>query len=219
MSRLTTRVFLGLALILAVGVAFVSLNAALDGKDSAWAALAAALAVITSMVSAWGAQRVVELEEDKMMPFPYPQFDVTSRYGLMLLKMTNFGGSAAHHIRIVWDEPLTNSKGVEVKFAPDTESNVIPVLVPGQHVSKIVDGHIEFFAAKHAHTYRGRIEYQDSTGAQRNHPFMLDAEAYKGAPLYDEESLKTHHELQKLPDYFQKLNTQITKIAANLTRE
>jgi hypothetical protein len=48
---------------------------------------------------------------------------------------------------------------------------------------------------------------------------MLDAEAYKGAPLYDEESLKTHYELQKLPDYFQALNIHIKKIADQLSRE
>jgi hypothetical protein len=219
MSRTTTRIFLGLTLLLAIGAAFLSINAAIDGKNEAWATLAAALAVVTSMVSAWGAQRVVELEEDKLMPFPYPQLDVTSRYGLMLLKVTNHGGSAAHHVKIIWDKPLVNSKGVAIKFGPDSESGEIPVLVPGQHVSKIVDGHIEFFGSTHEHTYQGTIEYQDASGTKRRHAFMLDAEAYKGAPLYDEESLKTHYEIQKLPDYLQALNVQIKKIADQLGRE
>ena len=73
MSPLTTRLFLGVALILACVGAVLSVQAAATGSEGAWGALAGVLAVVTSVVSAWGAQRVVELEEDKLSPYVYPQ--------------------------------------------------------------------------------------------------------------------------------------------------
>jgi|GEM_PF-1726192 len=218
MSPLTTRLFLGLTLLLAVAAAVFALSGIQTGQKEAWATLAAALAVVTSMVSAWGAQRVIELEEQKLEPYPYPQFDATSRYGFLLLKITNFGGGAAHNIKLVWDKPLKNSHGQEIRFSPDSTSGEISILVPGQHISKIVDGLIELFQIEGPHIYSGSIEYQDSNGRKKSHRFMLDAEAYKGTPLNDEESIKTHHELQKLPDRIQELCNEVKKIGNQLER-
>ena len=63
------------------------------GNNEAWAAVAAALAVLTSVISSWAAQRTVELQEDSQKPYP---IDVSSRYLLLQLRVINFGGSAAH---------------------------------------------------------------------------------------------------------------------------
>lgn len=218
MSPITTRIFLGLTLLLAIAAAVYSLHGIDAGHKEAWASLAASLAVVTSMVSAWGAQRVVELEEQKLEPYPYPQFDATSRYGLMLLKITNLGGTAAHNIKLVWDKPLKNSRGEQIGFSENGSCGELSVLLPGQHVSKIVDGHIELFQREGPHTYGGSVEFQDSRGRRRSHRFLIDAEVYKGSPLFDDEALNTHHELQKLPELLQTLSTKVTKIAAQLER-
>ncbi len=218
MSPLTTRFFLGLTLLLAVAAAVFALSGIQSGQKEAWATLAAALAVVTSMVSAWGAQRVIELEEQKLEPYPYPQFDATSRYGLLLLKITNFGGGAAHNIKLVWDKPLKNSHGQEIRFSPDSTSGELSILVPGQHISKIVDGHYQLFQIEGPHIYSGSVEYQDSKGRKKSHRFLLDAEALKGTPSYDEEATKTHHELQKLPDRLQELCNEVKKIGSQLER-
>lgn len=218
MSPLTTRFFLGLTLLLAVAAAVFSISGIQAGQKEAWATLAASLAVVTSMVSAWGAQRVVELEEQRLEPYPYPQFDATSRYGLMLLKITNFGGGAAHNIKLIWDKPLKNSHGQKVGFAQDATSGELSILLPGQHISKIVDGHVQLFQLEGPHIYSGVIEYEDSKGKRRHHKFLLDAEAYKGSPLYDDESINTHHELQKLPERLQALCNEVKKIGQQLGR-
>lgn len=130
MSPITTRICLGFTLLFAIGTGYFSLQGILAGQREAWATLAAALAVVTSMVSAWGAQRVVELEEARMSPYPYPQFDAKSRYGLLLLKITNFGGGAAHNVRLIWDKPLKNSKGKAIDFSYSEQSENLSVLLP-----------------------------------------------------------------------------------------
>lgn len=212
MSRVTTRIFLGIALIFAMGVAYFSLTSVKSPTDTAWATLAAALAVVTSMISAWGAQRVVELEEDKQRPYPYPSFDTISRYGLMLLRVINTGGGAAHNIFLIWDKPLKNSKGEDIRFSPDRDTAEIPVLLPGQSIAKTVDGHIEFFGMDTRHEYSGSIQFTDASGKKYKKRFVLDAEMYKETPLYAEEDLKTHYELQKIPDILEKMRKELVNL-------
>jgi len=213
MSRITTRIFLGISLILAMGVAYFSLTSIKTPTDAAWATLAAALAVVTSMISAWSAQRVVELEEDKQRPYPYPCFDTTSRYGLMLLRVINTGGGAAHNISLIWDKPLKNAKGEDIRFSPDRDTAEIPVLLPGQSIAKTVDGHIGFFGMNTRHEYSGSILFTDASGKKYKKRFVLDAEMYKDTPLYSEEELKTHYELQKIPDELGKMRKELANLS------
>ena len=241
MSPITTRIFLGFTLLLAIGTGYFSLQGILAGQKEAWATLAAALAVITSMVSAWGAQRVVELEEARMSPYPYPQFDTKSRYGLLLLKITNFGGGAAHNVRLIWDKPLKNSNGntseprfVEavswdkplknsngntIDFSNSEESENLSILLPNQHISRIVDGLVGFFSVASPHLYSGTVEFKDGAGKKRNHKFHLDADCLKGTPMHDEEGPKTHYELQKLPDELAKLRKSIDAIGKKIRND
>jgi len=52
MSRITTRILLGLAAFIAILVIAISFNSANKGVGSAWAVIAASLAVLTPIVSA-----------------------------------------------------------------------------------------------------------------------------------------------------------------------
>ncbi len=219
MSKIVTRIFLAVSLALALGVAGFAVNGINAGDTSAWGTLAAVLAVITSVVSAWGAQRVVELEEDKLMPYPHPQFDATSRYGLMLFKVTNFGGSAAHNIRFIWDKPLKTRKGETVRFGPDDAPHEISILAPGQEISKVVDGHVQFFQIEGPHVYRGQLEYEDSHGRKKKLPFLVDAESLRHTPSYVDEGVRTQWELQKLPAVLQRLCDQVETVAEQLERK
>lgn len=219
MSPITTRIFLGFTLLLAIGTGYFSLQGILDGQKEAWATLAAVLAVITSMVSAWGAQRVVELEEARMSPYPYPQFDTKSRYGLLLLKITNFGGGAAHNVRLIWDKPLKNSNDKTIDFLSSEEFENLSILLPNQHISKIVDGHVGFFSVPGPHLYSGIVEFKDGAGKKQKHKFYLDADCLKGTPTHDEEGPKTHYELQKLPDELTKLRKSIDAIGNKIRND
>ena len=199
MSRRTTRVLLALAVFIAIIVTAISLKSALAGTEAAWAIIAASLAVITSVVSSWNAQRVVELEEDRQLPYPYPYFDVKSRYGLILLRVTNFGHSAAHNIKIEFDNELFDHRGRSVNFISKDGKSNIPILLPQQSVSKTVDGHVDFFKQQKVQNYTGTIKFENASGKKMEHPFIIDAEMYAETPTYDKEDLKTHYELQKIP--------------------
>lgn len=115
------------------------------------------------MVSSWNAQCVVELEEDKQFPYPYPYFDVKSRYGLVLLRVTNFGQSAAHRMKIQFDTEFLNHKGNPVKFCSEEIGSDIPILLPQQSISKTVDGHVEFYKQEKVQSYSGTIEFENAS--------------------------------------------------------
>lgn len=213
MSRITTRIFLGLALLLALAVIWVVLSQSNFNIASVGGTLAGALAVVTAVVSSWGAQRVVEIEEDRQRPYPYPSFDLSSRFGLVLFRVENSGGSAAHDICIKWDGSALSSKGgEEIRFSRDDEEIQIPVLLPGQVISKMIDGHIEFFQPDRKHQYSGIIKFKDPTGRKYSHHFKMDAEMYRGTPTHSEEEIKTHFELQKIPQHLSKLEAELKKI-------
>ncbi len=212
MSRIITRFLIIVATATAICVVAVLLYKKQDFSEAAWAILAAALAVITSAISAWNAQRVVELEEDRLRPYPYPCFDTTSRYGLILLRVRNSGQSTAYKIKLKMNKPLLDSKGKEIKFGNSEETSIIPVLFPGHSISKTVDGHVDFYGMQESHKYTGEIEFQDAQGKVYRHEFILDAEMYKNTPLYSEEQLKTAFELQKIPGELVKINRNLGKM-------
>jgi hypothetical protein len=212
MSRITTRIFLGIALILAVVVVGLVLLRIGPDVDSVGATIAGALAVITAVISAFGAQRVVELEEDRQKPYPYPSFDLSSRFGLVLFRIENSGESAAHDISIQWSGEPLSSEGKEVRFSPDGDKVQVPVLLPGQAISKLVDGHVQFFQSGRKHQYAGKISFKDAHGRKYSHDFRMDAGMYLGTPSHPEEAIKTHFELQKIPEHLAKLEAELKRI-------
>ena len=212
MHRIATRLLLAVAIFISIIVAAISLKFALKGIESAWAVIAALLAVITSVVSSWNAQRVVELEEDKQLPYPYPYFDVKSRYGLILLRVTNFGQSAAHNIKIEFDNELLDHKGKPIEFISGKDGSNIPILLPQQSISKTVDGHVDFFKEKKVKNYTGTIKYENASGKKLKHPFIIDAEMYAETPTYDKEDLRTHYELQKIPKAIEDLSNMLKSL-------
>ncbi|UZJ44217.1 hypothetical protein OOT55_16375 [Marinimicrobium sp. C6131] len=212
MSRITTRIFLGLALILAVGIVGVLIFRTDSDVTSVGAAVAGALAVITAVVSAWGAQRVVELEEDRQKPYPYPSFDFSSRYGLVLFRVENSGGGVAHDISFKWDgDPVTRG-GQEICFSSDCKGVQIPVLLPGKSISKTISDSAAFFQAKSSREHSGTLSFKDSLGRKHSHIFRMNAEMYLGTPTHSDEALKTHYELQKIPNQLEKVEGELKKI-------
>jgi len=217
MSPIITRIFLGLTLVVSIYVACFSFQGIQSGQNEAWATLAASLAVITSVVSAWGAQRVVELEEQKLEP--YPHFDITSHPGLILLKITNFGGGPAYKIKLSWDSPLNDSNGDEINFNSSSSSGELAILLPGQYISRFVDGSAGFFNREGNHIYKGNLEFKDGKGKDRSCQFILDAESYKKSLVFDNVVLETHSELKKIPGLLQSLAEKVEKIAQQLKRD
>jgi hypothetical protein len=109
--------------LLAAGIALWRLGPA---DPSAWATVAAGLAVVAAIVSGWTSQRVLELQEDAQAPNPVPVIDVRSRYQLAQFRITNHGGSSAHNVRIAWQQQLKDSTGLDVMLGRDVAIPVIP---------------------------------------------------------------------------------------------
>ena len=211
MSRITTRILLAVSIFIAIIVIALAMRFAIEGKESAWAVIAASLAVITSVVSSWNAQRVVELEEDKQLPYPYPYIDVKGRFGVVLLRIKNFGQTAAHDICIDFTDELLDIHNKPIKF-DSTENGVdIPILLPQQSITKTLGGQVDFFNQDKKHKYKGNIRFKNPSGKTMSHSFLVDAEMYGSTITYDEEEIKTHVELQKIPEAINNLAKLLKK--------
>jgi len=74
--------------------------------------------------------------------------------------------------------------------------------MPGGSIATLIDGVPQFFQAYKPEEadYSGEIEFRDAAGKKHSHPFRVNAGQFCGTLMHDEESLKTHYELQKIPD-------------------
>src|SRR5664279_5407735 len=126
--RTLARILLGVVFAAAVALATALLFR--QKQPETWATLTAVLAVIAAVISAWPSLRVLEIQEDATRPCPTPYFDITSRYGLLLLRVKNIGAGVAYDVRLKWSKRPLNEEGKEV-----TELDAIPVLLPHDSVS------------------------------------------------------------------------------------
>lgn len=211
-SRIAIRIGLLLAFVVSVGVILFALDTVGTGKVEFWAVFAGALAVLTSVISAWTGQRSLELEQDAREPYPYPTIDTESRYGLVQLRVRNMGGSAAHEIDLDWDEPVVDSEGNKVIFTEQEDAPDIPVLLPGESIGVMIDGSVQFFPNVQDANYTGTVHFKDASGRGYSHDFFLSAERHRKSLFYEHEEPKTHHELQDLPDELGDLTKEIKKI-------
>lgn len=194
MREIVVRAVLGLLILPSIGVLWAAY--ASNSQDS-WSAIAAALAVIVAVVSAWTSHDVVTMERARQAPYPYPSLDGHRRYMLLQLRVTNLGGGTAHNVRLVWDRPLTRTNGQPVRFTEQADSPDVPVLLPGQTISAYVDGMHDFLRANATATYRGRVEFEDGNGRTKRHPFVVSAEPFRTGLTFETETPRTEHELRK----------------------
>lgn len=215
-SRWITRLILILTIVIAVGVIVFVICSAPD-SEGGWATIAGGLAVIAAVVAAWTGQRALELQEDALRPYPYPTVDSTSRYGLLQLRVENTGGSAAHDIRLKWDKPLLNSKGEPVVFTVMEGAPDIPVLLPGESASILIDGVGQFFGAVSDANYSGSVEFKDASGSDQKHRFLLSVEGHRKSLYHEDEEPMTHHQLQQLPSKMDGLIRELKMIRERLS--
>lgn len=207
-ARFALTVAFGAALAMPV-VAFIVRG---PDKPETWTIAAAALAVITSIISAWSSRRVVELQEDAQRPNPYPAFDFTSRYGLAILRVKNTGGMPAHNIRLDWNVELKDHEGKTIGFPKRGDAPVISVLLQGESISQVIGAHHQFLEAHPDTEYTGFITFQDPSRHSYRRPFRLDARPYAGTPSYDDEAPRTHYELQKIPKELEAIRKAVGRL-------
>jgi hypothetical protein len=130
------------ALFLAAGAVSLVICAVVLRKQGpvdsgAWATVAAALAVLAAMISAWTSQRQLELQEDAAQPAVLPAIDLRSRTNLAQFTMTNHGGSHAYSVAVKWDRPLLGRDGKPIALGAEP----IPMIPKGESASVLVTSH------------------------------------------------------------------------------
>ena len=178
----------------------------------AWATVASAMAVVTAIFSTWSAQRVVELQEDANEPYVHPTFDLYSRYGLIQICVTNYGGSMARDVRLKWAKPVRDSKGNMIRFVDQDGVPDIAVLQAKERISVLVDSSTQLFKSTEELEYEGQIEYKSASGRRRTHQFYLNLDMYRKSLTFADEAPKTQHELQKIPKALDSIESELHRI-------
>lgn len=213
------RLFLGVAMLLAITVLIFPFFVKGPKEVETWAVVAAALAVLASIISAWTSQRIVELEESKQRPYPYPFIDDKSRYQLLELRVTNFGTQAAHDIYLRWNAPMTNFKGQRIAFSNTSGGPDIAILLPGHSVASTIGVAREVFKDPGHMAYDGTVEFRDDFGRKYTYPFCVSLEQYRNTLLYDTEESRTQFELQKIPELLKDLTDELGRLRSDLRGE
>lgn len=208
--RKTFRLILASSTLLALAATVISIWQLGPGNPSAWATVAAALAVIAAVASAWTSQRVLELQEDAQEPNPVPMIDLRSRYQLAQFRITNRGGSSAHQVRITWEQQLRDAKGEDVLLGRDV---AIPVIPEGENASVLLGSSHKFIDRHTDTTCRGIVSFENVTGRRYSKPFVVSAEHERVSLVHDEEMPKTLRELQRLPDELERVVREIAGLA------
>lgn len=181
-----------------------------------WNTVAASLAVITAVISAWITQTLFEKQEDAQRPYPYPMLDTQSRPHLFQLRVINKGGSAAYDIRLNWDQPLLNSEGKPIRFSQrDPE---IPILLPNESITTLIDVSHRFLNKYNNAEYFGEIEYKDDPTSNKvfKHKFYINANMYRKQMVYTSQEQETHDKLQELPDEISKVTKELERLRYDL---
>lgn len=210
--RLIVRCLMGIAFVGAFVVIGLSIGWPPRWSPDTLNPVAAALAVLTAVISAWGAQSVVEREEDAKRPFPYLSFDTQSRYSLAQLVLRNAGGAPAFDVRIHWDRPLLNHKGEPIRFSNSADGVEAPILQPGESVSVLIDTTVGYFKQEHL-VYSGIVSFASSPkGKVQRQAFNLSGEQYRHTLTFADELPKTLHELQRLPEVLSAIRGELNDL-------
>jgi hypothetical protein len=184
MVRMGFRLILVGSALLALVATVISIRQLGIENPSAWATVAAALAVIAAVASAWTSQRILELQEDEQEPNPVPLIDLRSRYQLAQFRITNTGGSSTHQVRVEWKQQLRNSKGEDVLLGRDV---AIPVIPEGESASILLGASYAFMDAHTDTTFRGTLSFENASGRRYRKPFVVSAEHERVSLVHDEE--------------------------------
>ena len=182
-----------------------------------WITTAASLALIIAIISAWIAFETfrdnVEQKEPRLSIIP----DVTSRYGLIQLRLRNHGQNPAYCIKINWNNFPLNHRNEKVTFNKYRCGEYEALILNGnEETSVLIDTHSGFFE-KHKSdnlTFSGIITYLKKISSTKriSTPFKFSLEHYGSSLDYDVEELRTNVELQKIPKLLKAIKDEIGKL-------
>ena len=192
--RNLVKASLAAASLLSVAICGVALRKQGLVDPAAWATVAAALAVVAAVASAWTGQRVLEMQEDAFQPSLLPKIDVRSRTNLAQFKITNHGGSHAYDVTLVWDKaiPALKDKTITLGETP------IPLIPRGESASVLINSSHEFFRTVQNTTFTGKISWKNLRGKKFSEPFTVSAEHERVAMVLVTDEQELQEDVQKM---------------------
>lgn len=160
----------------------------------------------------------MEIAEQSQRPYPYPFIDTQSRYQLILLKLKNAGGTAAHDVYIDWDEGARpnvhrGNRPVPTDFATGAEQ-AVRLLLPGETLTSMLG--VSFEVAKDVKEstseWSGTIHFRDSKGHRHRHRFLIDRSVFSWGLADETEQLKAMYSVSQIPDLLKDIKKSIDKI-------
>ncbi len=191
--RTLVRVFLGL--IFLGSLALVGYILFGPRGNNTWSALAGALAVITAVIAAYPAIRVLEIQQDALRPRPIPYFDMASRYGILQLRVKNFGSGVAYDVRLQWNNRPVDHEGKEI-----ASLDHISVLLPQESASLLVGASSTQVKKFGKSQFEGECCCRDANGGVYRDKFICSVDGSQRQLVHDDEMPKTLYELQKVPE-------------------
>ncbi len=89
---------------------------------------------------------------------------------------------------------------------------IFPILQAKERIAVFVDGNLQLFQSAGKLEYEGEIEYCSASGNRQAHHFYLNLEMYRKGLTFSEETPRTHHELQRIPDLLKGIDGELRRI-------
>lgn|GEM_PF-2753689 len=210
-SRLLYWIFLTITAAVTIGIAISTFIV----KE--WAAFAATLAVIASLLTIYGSLKLNWRMEDAHDPFLNIYFDTTSHKFATGLVIRNDGGSTAYNIKIHWIKPLKDEDNTEVRFSNADDDIDVYSLPAGQSVSRYVRPTESFFPdgkESKPETFEGELIFYSSPNGRNSHKqkFKLSMALYKMRFMSLNDQMNFYFENRNLSRHIKELNQLISKL-------
>ena len=198
---------LAIVFTLCVGVGIFVLHLLGPREKETWSTLAALLAVVAAVTAVLPALRVLQVQEDSQRPRPTPYFDLTSRYGLLQLRLKNTGASVAYDVELQWKTPLVDDEKDLAKSLNRTS-----VLLPQESVSTLVGGAHEMVPKFADKRFEGECRFKDASGKKYKEAFVCSVDGNQHQLLHDTELPRTLRDLQDIPKKLDAIAEQLKKL-------
>lgn len=203
--RILWRVLFLSAGVLSLAICVVVLRRQGLVDPGGWATVAAALAVLAAMISAWASQRQLEIQEDAAQPAVLLALDLRSRTSLAQFTITNHGGSHAYAVSVRWDRPLLGRKEQPVSLGAEP----IAMIPKGESASVLISSSHDFIQKNEDTTYTGTISYRNSRGRTFSEPFTISAEHERYAMVLSTDEQEMKEDIKKIREALEKIERGI----------
>ncbi len=207
MARLLIRLGLLVAFAFSIWVGYYAITELGIQSSESWLLVAADLAVLTSILSTWSGQRILELTEDANLPNVSVEFDPHSRYGVVQVRAKNTGGSPAFDVKVKFDNPINKQSGGQVTLG---NKGNIAILSPDQSASELV-GTSHWFFSQPELTFKGTLEFKAANKRRVTNKFVLSAEQFVAGPSHDSELPYALWNIQQIPAILKEINSKLNR--------